>query len=336
MTPLQRRALVVLLLVLAPVAALVVWLATHDALPDPIATHWQLDGDPDGFTSPGGFAAGMIAVSAAMAVLGSVVVTIGSFRAGSGPIAGVLAWTAWVFAGGVGDALISAHGVADAHDARSGWSHSVVVIVVGLVVALAVWRLTPIPPSSIDAAAVAEPSYRLSPGERAVWVGSASSRPLLRTGMVLVGVGTLGLAVVALVTMLGVVSPGTSTDGSVLISALVVIVVGLAAAWCHSITVRVDATGVTARLGGVPWPRFRVPLERIEAARAELVEPMQWGGWGYRVGGRRGSALVVRKGQGIVLARHGRPDFAITVDDAERAAELVNALVSARLSARAT
>ena len=329
MTPTLRRALAAALFAIAPVAAVVVWLAVRSDLPHPMATHWKLNGEPNGFEAPGSFAALMITVSAALALVGGSMVTVDTFRP-RGPLAGVFAWTSWVFAGGLVDALLSAHGAADAHSVHSGWTHSVPVVGVSLVVGLVVWWLTPLRQSSIGAETLSAPSFELAPGERAVWVGSTSSVAMLRIGAVVTAVGTVALVAVALLNAFGAMSSATPTDSSVLLTAAVLVLVGLAALWCHSVTVRVDATGVTARLSGTPWPRFRFRMSEIEAARAENIQPMQWGGWGYRLGGRRGSAIVIRKGPGIVLARRGRSDFAITVDDAESAAELVNALVSAR------
>ncbi len=89
---------------------------------------------------------------------------------------------------------------------------------------------------------------------------------------------------------------------------------------------RVDRAGVAAHFGPVGWPAFRTQLERIEAVEARQISPMQWGGWGFRIG-PRGTALVVRRGPGLVIARRGASDLAITVDDADQAAELLNALL---------
>jgi hypothetical protein len=94
--------------------------------------------------------------------------------------------------------------------------------------------------------------------------------------------------------------------------------------------VRVDARGLGIRYGHLGWLRQRIALERIEAARAFRLDPMEHGGFGYR-GSLRSSgraALVVRAGWALELALDGGKRLAISVDDAERGAELINRLVA--------
>jgi hypothetical protein len=96
--------------------------------------------------------------------------------------------------------------------------------------------------------------------------------------------------------------------------------------------VRVDASGVGIRCGHLGWLRQRISLERIQAARGFRLEPMDYGGFGYR-GSLRFSgraALVVRTGWALELALDGGKRLALSVDDAERGAELINRLVSRR------
>ena len=63
--------------------------------------------------------------------------------------------------------------------------------------------------------------------------------------------------------------------------------------------------------GPLLWPRADVALTEIAAARVEDINPIDWGGWGYRVT-PRGRAYVVRRGPGLVLERHDRPAIAVT------------------------
>src|SRR5690242_20227952 len=67
------------------------------------------------------------------------------------------------------------------------------------------------------------------------------------------------------------------------------------------VRVRVDARGLGIRYGHLGWMRQRIALERIESARGFRLEPMEYGGFGYR-GSLRSSgraALVVRAGGGL-------------------------------------
>ena len=73
---------------------------------------------------------------------------------------------------------------------------------------------------------------------------------------------------------------------------------------------------------------MRIPREQITAAHADTIEPLAWGGWGYRIT-PRGRAAVVRRGPGLVLSRRDAVPFAVTVDDPQAGADLVNAVVAA-------
>ena len=93
------------------------------------------------------------------------------------------------------------------------------------------------------------------------------------------------------------------------------------------VRVTADRRGVrlTAGLFGVPVRR--IPLADITAARAGHIDPVAWGGWGYRVMPGR-SALVLRAGPGLVLELRDGRRFAVTMDDPQTAAALLTALLS--------
>lgn len=101
----------------------------------------------------------------------------------------------------------------------------------------------------------------------------------------------------------------------------------------HVVTVRVDDAALTVAWGPARWPRVVVPVEQITGARAEHIEPLRWGGWGYR-GLFRGTAAITRRGPGLVLGRRDRTPLAVTVDQPEGAADLVNALVEREIRSR--
>jgi hypothetical protein len=95
---------------------------------------------------------------------------------------------------------------------------------------------------------------------------------------------------------------------------------------------RVDASGLGIRYGHLGWLRQRIALERIQAARGVRLEPMEHGGFGYRGSLRfsRRAAVVVRAGWGLELVLDGGKRLAISVDDAERGAELINRFLAQR------
>ena len=90
---------------------------------------------------------------------------------------------------------------------------------------------------------------------------------------------------------------------------------------------RADESGLTvASVAG--FPRFRVPLDEIAAARSTTIEPMgDFGGWGIRSGldGRFG--VVLRRGPAHEVERTNGRRFVVTVAGADTAAALLQALV---------
>ncbi len=53
------------------------------------------------------------------------------------------------------------------------------------------------------------------------------------------------------------------------------------------------------------------------------VTPRQWGGWGYRWRPHQGTAVVVRRGEGVVLRLGDGHTFTVTVDNAEAAVRVI-------------
>ncbi|MEI5099387.1 hypothetical protein RB200_13260 [Streptomyces sp. PmtG] len=86
--------------------------------------------------------------------------------------------------------------------------------------------------------------------------------------------------------------------------------------------------GLEVAFGPLGWPVRRWAPGAIEAAYAEHRTPAQVGGWGYRLSGL-GTTVMLRGGECLVIRAKGK-DFAVSVDDAERGAALLNALNPAR------
>jgi len=99
---------------------------------------------------------------------------------------------------------------------------------------------------------------------------------------------------------------------------------GLLVSGLTSIVVAVGPAGLRVRFGPLGWPSVRVGLSEMVGVTLEDVEPMAYGGWGYRVlPGVR--AIVIRRGEGIRVSRIGRPDLVVTVDDAATAGAVLAA-----------
>ncbi|MEW2547387.1 hypothetical protein AB0910_16705 [Streptomyces sp. NPDC047002] len=90
--------------------------------------------------------------------------------------------------------------------------------------------------------------------------------------------------------------------------------------------VRIDEECLEVRCGHMGVPRRRIPLTQVvDADFAPRVTPHQWGGWGYRWRPEKGTAVVVRRGEGLVLRMSDGRDFTVTVDDAQAAVRILRA-----------
>ncbi|MYS57046.1 DUF1648 domain-containing protein, partial [Streptomyces sp. SID6013] len=89
---------------------------------------------------------------------------------------------------------------------------------------------------------------------------------------------------------------------------------------------RVSERGLEVSFGPLGWPGRRWAPGDIDTARMEVRRPSQVGGWGYRLSGL-GTTVMLRAGECLVIRPRGRrSDFAVSIDDAERGAALLNAL----------
>ncbi|KUJ68143.1 hypothetical protein ACZ90_21455 [Streptomyces albus subsp. albus] len=165
-----------------------------------------------------------------------------------------------------------------------------------------------------------------------VWTGRATNRAQWL-------LAALGAACVALGVELAVDSTWASGLVPLLMSVIGCVAAGLlmlfgTLAFVH-VAVRVDADALEVRCGHIGLPRRRIPLRQVVRAEfAPRVTPRQWGGWGYRWRPEKGTAVVVRRGEGLVLRLGDGRIFTVTVDDAQSAVQAVRAHL--RFSARHT
>ena len=154
-----------------------------------------------------------------------------------------------------------------------------------------------------------------------LWTGRCSSR-----GFALVGVGlTLVLVAVGVGTVIALRGSGAPTWVGWLVT-VVGVVVGVFGWLLSSLEVRVTEDTLTVAYGRFGWPRRVVDLAQVEDASAVLVDPKDWGGWGYRWNPRASAtAAVIRKGPGIQLEFKDGRRFVVTVDDAVNGAKLTSA-----------
>ncbi|WP_181312042.1 DUF1648 domain-containing protein [Nocardioides campestrisoli] len=298
------------LLVGAPLLVVLLWAGYADSVPDPLPRHWNAAGEVDGTTSVRTMTLLSGIVAAAAAAVGTAALGMRAHLTVAAEVVLGAGWVGWLMTSVYLTVMLNAEGAASADDVTLSYLWTAVVVLLPAALAWLLWRLVRGTGARRPAPATPASSLTISEQERVVWVGRASSRVLLLIA------GALVLA-------------GTALASWVQREALVLVGVGVLLGLMHRLTVRVDREAVTVRWGPVPLIRHRRPLTSIVAARAEHVEPMRWGGWGYRISAR-GRAAVVRRGPGLVLTLDTGSEFAVTVDRPEEAAELVNALLASR------
>jgi hypothetical protein len=154
-----------------------------------------------------------------------------------------------------------------------------------------------------------------------IWTGRATNRVQWLAALA-------GAACLALGIELAVDSAWESGVAALAMSVVGCIAAGLlilygTLAFVH-VAVKVDRECLEVRCGHIGVPRRRIPLSHVAGAEfAPRVTPRQWGGWGYRWRPEKGTAVVVRRGEGIVLRLWDGHTFTITVDNAESAVSVI-------------
>ncbi len=138
--------------------------------------------------------------------------------------------------------------------------------------------------------------------------------------LILPGVGmVLGGVLVALAAVLWV-----ATEWWV---GLILLVSALPVGLLSSFRVQVDRSGLSVRSALFRVRFAHVDIDEMERASVFCVEPMQWGGWGYRGSLKMAgsAAVVVRRGPGIHLQLSGNRSFVVTLEDPRTPAAILNA-----------
>ncbi|QEV16764.1 hypothetical protein [Streptomyces alboniger] len=158
-------------------------------------------------------------------------------------------------------------------------------------------------------------------GRPEVWTGRATNRVQWL-------LASAGAACLALGIALAVGSMWTSGFAPLLMSVVGCIAAGLlmlfgTLAFVH-VAVKIDKDFLEVRCGHLGLPRRHIPLSHVVGADfAPTVTPRQWGGWGYRWRPEKGTAVVVRRGEGVVIRLGDGHKFTVTVDDAESAVRAI-------------
>ncbi|MDJ0498181.1 MAG: DUF1648 domain-containing protein [Acidimicrobiia bacterium] len=272
-------------------------------LPNPMATHWDLGGTPNGSMPPLVLllllAALYIAVYWAITrVLARTPYEGPSFIAGLFGIGGLLAAISW--------SSIQVNREEASWETATGFGLLEILLTVGIALGLGAigWALAGGRSIERTPPAAAVPTLDLDRPSAAVW----SSRG---NGLILQVVG-------AVLILIGLATWGWST--------LILIALGVVVLVFAEVRVTVAQRGVVVSLGWLGVPSWTVPMDVIERAEVEQVNPMAYGGWGYRL--RPGvRAIVTRGGESLRLVRAEKADLVLTVDDAATGAGVINSML---------
>ncbi len=312
--------------VLVTMAALALQLAWLGDLPEPAAIHWGASGSPDGFGAAWTFPAVTAGLGLGLPVLvaaTTVPMLRRGARGGTFRFLGALALGMSAFMAALNTGLVHVQrGLASATDAPQVLPVMITALGFGTLLGIGGWFFQPRQRAEI---LDWEPSagMSLAPGERLVWMRTASMARGALIILAAVGAGILGGAIAAWVA-------GELLAAWLLLGSLVV--VSLAAATASFFHVRVDDDGLTA-VAALGFPRVRVPLDDVAEAGVGPVNGFaEFGGYGVRA--RPGATgIVLRNGDALHVTRKSGRRLVVTVDDAVSAAALLTAL-AARASSR--
>ncbi|MGW7102482.1 DUF1648 domain-containing protein [Streptomyces sp. NPDC054838] len=297
--------------VLAALAALPP--AASSRLPERLATHWGSE-SPDGSLP-------IWAAALFPALLWAALVTSLAFagRRGGAPVrawAGAVLLSGGIFLAGVQAAIVRAN--LDRPDWRdAGPVGAGVAITAATAVAAGVlgWLAGRRGAHSVPASrAEAGKAMEIPAGERFVWL-SRTANPWLH----------LTAAITGLVAAAGVLAAACGLIGVQWTLIAPFAIASLLVLFCSSVQAHVTDSGLEVAFGPLGWPRRHWPVRDIASARMEVRTPAQVGGWGYRLSGL-GTTVMLRAGECLVIRPRKGVEFAVSVDDAERGAALLNTL----------
>ncbi|MEV7561742.1 DUF1648 domain-containing protein [Streptomyces sp. NPDC089795] len=287
----------------------VVPLAARRGFDDLLATHWNAFGEPNGSLP-------LWAVVLVPVAVWIVLVAGAVFLRAARRWRGAVLVSCGVLLAGEQVAIVRANlDHADWRDADSVTLWVVVTVVAAGAAGLVGMLVSGRPASPVSPGQ--GPKMDIPAGERRVWL-ARTENPWLYALSAVAGV----VALAALLVGLG--------DLARPMWLLIVpfLFVSMTVSACSSVRVRVAERGMDVAFGPLGWPVRRWDAADIEWARAENRTPAQVGGWGYRLSGL-GTTVMLRSGECLVIRARGK-NFAVSVDDAERGAALLNSLAGAR------
>lgn len=100
--------------------------------------------------------------------------------------------------------------------------------------------------------------------------------------------------------------------------------VGMSVLALYLATIRVVAgpRGLSVGFGPWGWPARNIGIERLRAVGVEEINPMKYGGWGYRVR-PDATRIIVSRGPALVVELDNGQSFGVTMPDAGVAAKVL-------------
>ncbi|UUY48847.1 DUF1648 domain-containing protein [Streptomyces yangpuensis] len=287
--------------------------AASSRLPQHLATHWG-GGAPDG-SMPLWAAAVFPALIWAVLAL-SIAMAGRRGGAPAGAWIGVSLLSGGVFLAGAQASIVRANlDRADWRDAGSVGTGMAVTAAVAVAAGTLGWLAGRRASLPVHAEQDARGEVMEIPeGERRVWL-SRTANPWLHLTAALTG---LVAAAAVLAAAGGLIGLQWALVAPFAIASVLVL-------FCASVQARVTKSGLEVAFGPLGWPVRRWSAQDIVSARAEMRTPAQVGGWGYRLSGL-GTTVMLRAGECLVIRPAKGTEFAVSVDDAERGAALLNAL----------
>ncbi|WP_268867480.1 DUF1648 domain-containing protein [Streptomyces blattellae] len=304
------------------VLLMVMPLAASSRLPDRLATHWDAgSGKPD--SSMPLWVASLF--PALIWAVMATVVALALWRARGSANGATRGWVGATLGFGGVTLLGGQAAVVRANLDHTDWRQAdsvtawvmvtlAVAVVVGGVALLAGRRGSAAGPPTPEG-----PTMEIPEGQRFVWL-SRTSVPWLHATAAVTGVVAVAAVAAAVGDLMG--AEAALLAGPFALASVLVL-------GCASVQARVSEKGLEVAFGPLGWPTRRWSAENIDSARVEMRTPAQVGGWGYRLSGL-GTTVMLRSGECLVIRATNDKEFAVSVDDAERGAALLNSLRAQR------
>lgn len=310
-TEMTRRTLAAATLLIPVLVVIVSWRGWRDHLPVELASHWSGAGPADGAMAAGSLFSLSLAMTGVPAVAGVALafwnrISVRTMRGGFfllGMFGGMGA-TSWLLSAGltmqVGDPYEVVLGLwAIPSFASAGYGFIPFLIS---------------PKPQLEATDV-QSRFEFEPSETGAWSQTI-------TGSIFAWVAG-GLIILGGVLYGPAVASGHVSDSLFGMSTMTVAILIVASFIRLRVTADWRGLRVVSAVFRIPLKRIR--LDKIDVIEAAELQPVEWGGWGYRITAGR-SALILRKGPGLIVTTTNQKQFAITLDDPGTPAALLATL----------